>query len=319
MEKTKRYPKVFIIVLNWNGYIDTIECIESLQKLTHTNYEIILLDNGSTDGSQDILRERFKELTFIENGKNLGFAEGNNVGIMHALEAGADYVFLLNNDTTIAHDALDRLVAFAEENKEAGIVGPKILFYDDPETIWFAGGIIDFRKGSSHRGGGQPDYGKFDEVAEVDYITGCALLIKSDVIRKIGLMNPDYFLLFEESDWCLRAKEAGYKLFYVPKARVFHKCSASFGRTSSQNNTRPPSWIYYYVRNSFLLAKSHLVGIKRLRAYFFSLIRSFNWMAWSVSKQRFDRFFAAIAGIIDFFLGRLGRRESFNFRKFWIK
>lgn len=315
----KRFPNIFILVLNWNGYKDTIECVESLQRLAYPNYEIVLIDNGSTDGSQNILKDRFKELTLIENEENLGFADGNNVGIKHALRHNADYIFLLNNDATIAPDALSYLVDFAEENTEIGLVGPKILFYNDPDKIWFAGGIVDLMTGVTHRGYGQRDDGKFDELAEVDYITGCALLIKSEVIRKIGLMSSEYYLLFEESDWCLRAKEAGYQLYYVPQARVLHKCSASFGGSRSLGIERAPSWIYYYSRNNFLLIKRHLHGHSHFKAYLYCLKRNLKWVDWRNSEQRLDRLLAIITGIVDFFLGKLGKRENLNFRKFWIR
>ena len=320
-DNVNKQPKVFIIILNWNGKNDTIECIESVRNINYSNFEIIIVDNGSTDDSEKTIKKAFPDVIFLQTGANLGFAEGNNVGIRHALGVGADYIFLLNNDTTIEADAISHLVDFAEKNDGAGIIGPKILFYSEPKRIWFAGGIVDFEKGSSHRGGGRPDDGKFDEIVETDYITGCALLIKAGVIDKIGLMIPDYFLLFEESDWCLRAKKAGYKIFYIPKARVYHKCSTafSFGKSRAHKAARAPSWIYYYVRNNLLFIKRHLKGSVRRRAYVNCVKRSFKWLEWKNIEQRIDRLLAILTGFLDFSLRRFGRRDNLNFRRFWIK
>ncbi|MBW7957118.1 MAG: glycosyltransferase family 2 protein [Deltaproteobacteria bacterium] len=314
-------PKVHLIILNWNGKKDTIECLESVGKLSYPNFETIVVDNGSSDGSVEAIKEKFPGLRLIETGENLGFAEGNNVGIRYALKNGAEYVFLLNNDTTIEPDALGHLVDFAEKDEKVGIVGPKILFYSEPGRIWFAGGIVDFDKGSSHRGGGRPDDGKFDEAVETDYITGCAFLIKAGVISEVGLMSPDYFLLFEETDWCLRARRAGYRIFYVPGARVYHKCSTSFsfGKSRAKRAARAPSWIYYYARNNLLLIKRHLSGIARLKAYLKCLKRNLRWLEWGSPEQRIERLFALLAGELDFLRGRFGKRDNLDFRRLWVK
>jgi GT2 family glycosyltransferase len=310
-------PKVHIIILNWNGKNDTLECLDSVTKLVYPNLAITVVDNGSSDDSVVVIRQKYRSLHLIETQENLGFAEGNNVGARYALEFGAEYILLLNNDTTIEPNAISYLIEFAEAHEEVGIVGPKILFYSQPKRIWFAGGIIDFDNGTSHRGGGRKDDGSFDEVVEVDYITGCALLIKAAVIEKIGLMMPDYFLLFEETDWCLRARNAGFKIFYVPAARVYRKCSTSFsfGKAHTHKQVRAPSWIYYYVRNSLLFTKRHLKGTARIRACVKCAKRSFKWLEWKTAEGRFRRLLAIVTGCLDFCLGRFGRRNTFNFWK----
>lgn len=312
-------PRVSVVVLNWNGKNDTLECINSLSKLSYDNYEIVLVDNGSTDGSAEAFSSNRGAFVFLQNEDNLGFSEGNNVGIRDALARGSEYILLLNNDTVIDKNALTHLIQAAESNPDIGIVGPKILFYHDPERIWFAGGVLDFIEGSSHRGGGRLDDGSFDEAAEADYITGCALLIKAEVIKEIGLMSNDYFLLFEETDWCLRAKNSGYRILYVPEARVFHKCSASFGRSAKSNWVRPPSWVYYYVRNNLLLIRKHLSGTLRVKAFWSCLKRSFRWVEWGTKSGSKRRLLAVCIGIFDFVFGNYGKIKHNRIRGLLFK
>jgi len=310
-------PKVFIIILNWNGKQDTIECIGSVKHLDYPNFEIVVVDNGSTDSSEDAIKKKYPCVTIIQTGDNLGYAEGNNIGIRYAMEKDAEYVFLLNNDTIIENNALSQLVNFADKTSKIGIVGPKILLYHDQNVIWFAGGGIDFYSGLSHYGGGKKDDGTFDKEQETDYITGCALLIKSDVINTIGLMDRDYFLLFEEADWCIRARRSGFKLFYVPSARVYHKCSVSFGKIDEQYTTMPPLWIYYYVRNNFLFIKKNYSGRWIFKAYLYCIKRNLVWIKWKCKFQRWQRILSVLCGIFDFLLGRFGRmNESLLIRKY---
>lgn len=166
---------VYLIVLNWNGWKDTVECIDSCLKLTYTNFRILIVDNGSTDNSESILRECFPSVEFIQTGENLGFAGGNNVGIRYALEQGAVYVWLLNNDTVVDSKALDELLKVAESDDKIGIVGSKIYYYDKPDILWFAGGVItSLAKLVQHIGVNKKDSQVHNENMDVDFITGAA-------------------------------------------------------------------------------------------------------------------------------------------------
>ena len=210
---TNLYPKVDIILLNWNQKKDTIDCLESLRNLNYTNYEIIVVDQDSKDGTQDIIRSRFPNVILIENKENVGFAEGNNIGIRKAFEGNPDYIFLLNNDTVVDINILHNLIKLAETDLEIGLVGAKIFYFDFPDKIWFAGGKMDWIRGLSvNLGAEQKDDSKYDQMMETDFISGCAFLIKRNVIEKIGLLDKRYFIYFEEIDWCIRAKKAGYKI-----------------------------------------------------------------------------------------------------------
>ncbi len=178
-----------------------------------------------------MLRNTFGDFIFlIKNGKNYGFTEGNNIGMRYAIKKGTDYILLLNNDTVVDPSFLSELVKAAESDLKIGIVGPKIYYYDNPKMIWFAGGKISmWRCNTWHTGKGEIDDGKYDSFQDVDYITGCALLVKKQVIENIGLLDTDYLSYYEDADWCVRAKRQGYEIMYAPKARLWHKGSSSTG------------------------------------------------------------------------------------------
>ncbi len=190
-----------------------------------------MIDNGSTDGTQAVLKQKYgRKIVLIENGANLRFSRGNNEGIKYALRNKADYMILLNNDIMVDKNLIKELVAVAESDKTIGIVGPKIYYFQPSNQIWSAGGEIYLHKGTGrHAGIRQIDRGQYDQIRECDYVTGCALMIKREVVEKIGLLDPAYLAYYEDTDWCFRAKLAGYKSFYVPKAKMWHKISASTG------------------------------------------------------------------------------------------
>jgi GT2 family glycosyltransferase len=188
------------------------------------------VDNASSDGTVETVKEKFPSVKIISNPKNLRFAGGNNVGIEYALQNKSDFVLLLNNDTEVDPNFLSELVRFAENDSRIGIVGPKIFYYYDQKRIWFAGGRVDYWKGwISHIGIREIDHGQYDTAREVDYITGCCMLVKREVVEKIGKLDESYFIYGEDTDWCLRASRADYKLAYVPSSVIWHKVSASSG------------------------------------------------------------------------------------------
>ncbi len=235
-------PKVAIIILNWNGKEDTVECLESFRKVAYPCYKVLLVDNASTDGSVGLFRQRYPDIELIVNEKNLGFAGGNNAGIKRALEGGADYLLLLNNDTVVYPDFLGGLVDVAESDARVGIVGPKICFYSGPEKVWSAGGTINMATGRiGNDGEGLPQEG-LRGTKEVDYVSGCALLIKAAVARQIGPMDEDYFLYFEEADWNLKARRLGYVCMVNNDVRILHKSGMAVKKIKGSD-------YYYTVRN----------------------------------------------------------------------
>jgi GT2 family glycosyltransferase len=244
-------PLVFIVILNWNSPNDTIASVESCLKLTWPNFRIVVVDNGSTDGSEDLLRSRLKDVEIIQSGSNLGYAGGNNVGIRHAMNNGADYVWLLNNDAVADPQALAALVEAMEADPAIGLAGSKIYYQQDPRRIWFAGGI--WAKGRlrlRHLGAHKLDEGQFDELRETGSVSGCSMLVRSACVHDAGLMKEDYFLYWEDTEWCARAEEKGYKVLFVPGSRVWHKVSSSAGQSSFNQ-------YYYYTRNGFFFLREY--------------------------------------------------------------
>ena len=243
-------PKVTIIILNWNGKEDTIECLESLKHITYPNYKILLLDNGSTDGSIECFRERYPDIEIIENGENLGFAEGNNVGMRKVMEEDADYVLLLNNDTLVDENFLIELVSVAESDPKIGVVGPKIYF-PESNIIWYAGGKIDLKHASLDvTGFNNFDSGQHNSVKSVEWMTGCAFLIKNEVMEKVGLFDPIFFAYWEEIDWCIKIRKAGYEIDFVPTAIIWHKQHSSTKNIGGFRN-------YLILRNSILCLRKY--------------------------------------------------------------
>ncbi|MCD1294180.1 glycosyltransferase family 2 protein [Methanocella sp. CWC-04] len=238
-------PHVSIILLNWNGKDDTVECLRSLSHITFPDHEIILVDNASTDGSQDYFAEKYPDIVKIFNDENLGFAEGNNVGIRYALKKGTDYVLLLNNDTVVEPDFLSGLVSVAESDSKIGIAGPKICFYSHPGKIWAAGGKNNMFTGSIINLGELDPEEIYKGTKKVDFVSGCALLIKAEVIEKIGLLTTDYFLYFEDADWNVRAQKEGYLSVVNCDAKILHKSGISVKKTKDSN--------YYYISRNILL------------------------------------------------------------------
>ena len=228
MNNNNYIPKVEIIILNYNGRDDTIECLESLDRITYENFHITIIDNGSADNLGPVVREKFSGVRYIYSPENLRFAGGNNLALRKALEESCDYVLLLNNDTVAEPDFLDKLVETGESSGEIGLVGAKMYYYDPPNVIWFAGGKMDVRFAyMRHLGIGQKDDGSLDTPQEMTFLNGACLLIKSEVLRKAGLLDEDYFLYGEDQDYCLRAQRAGFRLYYQPAARIRHKVSRS--------------------------------------------------------------------------------------------
>lgn len=250
-------------MLNWNGKNDTLECLASIGKMDYPNLDVILVDNGSQDGSVAAIQREFPEVMIVETESNLGFASGNNMGIRHALRNGAEYALVLNNDTIVDPQLIKSFLASSTIERKAGIFGAKIYYYSQPNKIWYAGGRwVNKLSQFIHVGMGCLDNGKdFVSVVETDYVCGCAFFIKAEVLRKIGLFDEKFFLTFEETDLCYRARRAGFKSLFIPDAKVWHKVSVSFGGEGS------PLFHYFMTRNILLWAERHLPLDDKLKLY----------------------------------------------------
>ena len=221
-------PKIYIIILNWKGLDDTLECLGTIAKLDYQNHHVVVIDNGSSDNSGAIIQEKYPMVDMIHNTQNLGFTGGNNQGIQYAMDREADYVWLLNNDTIAEPDSLRLLVEAAESSKDIGLVSPLIHYYHEPERIQYCGSYTDWnRLIFRNRDYNQIPLGK--HLIENELNWGTALLIKRDVIEKVGYLNNKYFAYNEDYEYSFRAIKAGYRSVIHLYARIYHKDSWSTG------------------------------------------------------------------------------------------
>ena len=296
---------VAAVVLSWNRREDTIACLRSLAAADPSPH-VIVVDNASTDGTSEAVRREFAEMELIQNSANLGFAEGNDVGIRHALAHGAEHVLVLNNDTVVDPGFLAPLLEEAARRPDAGALSPKILFAEPGDLIWFAGAEYEPRSGYNgrHRGYREHDDGRFDDVVETGRVCGAAMLVPREVLEKVGAFDPELFAYSEDTDWSLRAREAGYRHYVVPGSRVWHKVSAASGGESS------PTALYYDVRNALVVAERHAplgaIGTWRRRL---TVVGAHLVQAARAPRRR-ECLVAAWHGWRDFRAGRLGQRRA---------
>ncbi|HZS06224.1 MAG TPA: glycosyltransferase family 2 protein [Blastocatellia bacterium] len=246
-------PQVYVVVLNWNNYQDSRECLESLRQATHPDLKVIFVDNGSRDRSGERLQAEFGEFIFIYNEENLGFARGCNVGIRAALEdPQCGYVLLLNNDAVVTPAFLDEAVTRMELDESIGLAGGKILYSHEPNRIWYAGGHMNRWFGRPVvRGYHEIDRGQYDEAADTSFVTGALMLIRREVLERVGLLPEEYFFGVEEYDYSIAVKRAGYRLLYVPELTVYHKADGS-------HSNDDPKFVYNSYRNKLILQEKYL-------------------------------------------------------------
>ncbi|MCZ3367498.1 MULTISPECIES: glycosyltransferase family 2 protein [Methanobacterium] len=328
---------ITIIILNWNGWKDTVECLESLYQIDYPHYNVIIVDNNSSNDSIKQIKEYCegksklksdffeynptnkplhileitktksetvkiidefsnlpsnRKLILIKNDKNYGFAEGNNIGIKYALDnLNQRYILLLNNDTVVDQYFLNELIKAGDSCDNIGILGPTVYCYNDKTKIQSAGVKLYPKLGyQKFLGLNEIDNGQFKEITSVDYVQGCALLAKCEIFNEIGLLDTDYFLYWEETDWCFRAKNAGYHVVHVPNAKIWHKGSAS-----STNN----DIIYYGTRNMFWFMKKNA----RKTHYIIFLVQFFSLRLWLQIGMYLIYYKTGLKGIYSFFNG----------------
>ena len=302
-------PHISFIILNWNQCAVTLDCLESLNMLDYPNYDITIVDNGSSDHSVEIIRKKYPNCMIIENPVNLGYSEGNNVGIRYALSLNSEYIFLLNNDTFIDKSLLAQLVRVFNNDPTVGIAGPSMYYANPNNVLWGGRNWIDWPKARVVR----ENMGEVIDVKslpnqssqEVMYIDSCAILVKAEVFKKIGLMDHRYFINFDDIDLCIRARKAGYKIVYVPSGMIWHRVSAAIGIGSPANT-------YYMTRNALLFFSRHSPGILKLKntiRLLFNTARSI--LAWTIKQEYKEEIYrykirANLLAVRDFFLGRFG-------------
>jgi len=334
---------VSIIILNWNGWEDTIECLESVYQIAYPSFEVIVVDNGSKDDSiQKIndyaegkirIKSKFfaysqenkpiyvkeyskdeletsvsiketiknpvsrRSIILIKSDDNYGFAEGNNIGIRFALDKlNPDYILLLNNDAVVDPYMLNELINVAEKDLQIGILGPTVYDYRNPSEIQSAGTKIYWSKGEAINLISSENK-LSDEPEEVDSVIGCALLARSELFHKIGYLNKEYFAYLEETEWCVRAHKASYRIVYVPKGKIWHKGGATSNKITGFT-------LYHYTRNKFWFMKRH----SSRKEYISFLIYFFGFRMWFViggifyhqrKREMLPTFISLLKGIRD--------------------
>jgi GT2 family glycosyltransferase len=306
-------PKVAVVIPNWNGIEHIFECLDSVMKMEYTNFDVILVDNDSKDGSPEAVALRFPMVHIMRNSRNLGFAEGCNIGIEQAISNGVDYVWLLNNDVLVDPGALGGLVRAAENDQRIGMTGSKVFFYDDPQVLWGVGMKISWIRGETYPiGWREVDHGQLDECRAVDGLAGCSLLVKRQVCETVGLMDKRYFLYAEEIDWCVRARKQGFRCVVVPESIVFHKEGASSGEDFR------PIFNYYNTRNMLFTISKNFLFPKR-EFYLCTVITCKLWKSRRnlakalivklTGSKRFSFDVSAMLGVIDFITRQRGMKS----------
>lgn len=288
-------PSVAIILVNWNTFDFSKSCIEQLHELSYHNFKIILVDNGSTDGSGEILNSLFPEITYIRNQNNLGFTGGNNSGIEHALKENFDLILLLNNDTYFEKDFLSPLVKFLEKNQSVGAAQPLIFENGNRDKVWHAGGEFSLLKGSSKS---IKTKNNTNSPYPSKWLTGCAFMIRSSVVREIGSLKETYFAYFEDVDWSFRVRKAGLALYIVPESVIYHEVSGSTkSKKRGKEGFLSPLAHYLNIRNQLLLLKCHPDRIFIPSAWTFQILKISVYLIYFVLRLRFKKFKAAFAGL----------------------
>ncbi len=291
---------VTIIIVNWNGINDTIECIESLNKINYEDFSVFVVDNNSIDKINiEVLQEiakKYDKVKVIFNSINSGFAGGNNLGITYAKALNPDYYLLINNDTIVDNNFLINLIACAESS-DAGIVAPVIYYYSQPEKVWSAGGKISKLKGSGFHNS------KLDSkktlCKEVTFVSGCCMLIKKEIIDRIGLLDESYFLYLEDTDYCARVIKSGFKIYLAYNSIIYHKVSQSISKFDK------PLSLYYVTRNRLFFIKKHYPIFLPLSFLYLIFTMSIKFVYWAFSGH-YSNIRITILAFIDFIKGKKG-------------
>lgn len=336
ISEEKAWPKVAIIVLNWNGWQDTIECLESLKRVTYPGFHVVIIDNASTDGSverirswvrenslpfaeyrlnlrdelpvpistEEPLRQGLRRVELMTSATNLGFCAGNNVGMEFADCAGADYFLILNNDTLVEPDFLQPLVEAAETSDDIGLVGGLICYAESPDTIWWAGGkfnrFLEYKGNYYQR---SVELVKDHDLLHTDCITGCLTLVPRQVFETVGGYDEQLFIWSEDWDLSIRVHKMGYRMILVPSSRVYHKVSRSLG-------IMKPLPYYYGTRNRLLIKRKHVVQHLRILFFLWFIPTRFVRFSQFLIQGRIDLVHAGLCAIKDYFLGKTGKWDK---------
>lgn len=241
--------KVGIVIVNYNGAKYQNEALKSLYASTFKDFVVVVVDSASTDNSIELLEKEYPQIVILRQNENVGVAKGNNIGIEYCLSINTEYVLLMNNDIEMDNRMLSTLVSKANENT---ITVPKIFYYSPNNMVWYGGGYFDWKKGKApHVGIGEITEEKYNEEKYVEYSPTTCMLIHNSVFKRIGLIDEEYFMYYDDTDWCVRLLDAGIKILYVPSAVMWHKVSSASGGGASRVK------LYYMHRNQLYFLDKH--------------------------------------------------------------
>jgi GT2 family glycosyltransferase len=297
-------PLIVTVILNTNRREDTLACLAALAQNAYANQQVIVLDNHSTDGSVAAIRAAFPAVQILELTDNRGYAGNNNVGIAAALAQGAEWVFVLNEDTILAPDCLHNLMTVGASDPTIGIVGPMVYHHDEPTVIQSGGGMLSRSWDSLHIAKDQPDQGQLQQPHRVEWISGCAILVRRAVIEQVGMIDERFFYFWEETEWCIRAGKAGWQIFHVPAAKLWHK--------GVQRNYQPKASLFYYsTRNRLLVLAKHRAPVGVWMMAWGELLRTLvSWTLKPKWRTKRDHRDAMWHGMVDFLRQRWGQMPS---------
>jgi GT2 family glycosyltransferase len=285
---------VAIILVNWNGFAYTKACLASLEKVKNPAFQVVLVDNASKEPEGEQLKALFPQVHLIANAENLGFTGGNNVGIRYALAQGFDQVLLLNNDTLVDSDFLTPLQACLQK-PGYGVAQPLICFAQDPETLWSAGGKWNSLLGRAITLGDRAPLSTYlPKSTELDWATGCCMLVSRVVLLQVGLLPEPYFAYFEDVEWSLRIRKAGFKIGLAENSKIYHEAGAASKKQHAEG-TLSPKVFYFHVRNQFFLLRQQRVVL----GFAYHLIRFKLWVMYFLIRGRFQKLSAVVQGLRD--------------------
>jgi len=300
------HPLVVSVIIYSGRRSDIVECLDSLDQMTYPNHKIMVMDYILSDGLSTAISSSHPDVQVVELSENLGYAGNNNVGIKLAMEQGADWILILNDDTILDAICLSELISNGESIANVGIVGPMIYHFDEPIVIQSAGGELNRYWSSRHIGQNEPDEGQYTDVRQVDWVSGCAMLVRRGLIEQVGMLDPDYFLYWEETEWCLRAGRAGWKTVNVPKSRLWHK--------GVQSDYQPKPYVTYY------MTRNHLFTLFKYKAppiaWIYTLIQIIrSLVSWTIKpkwRSKREHRNAMWRGFVDFLRCRQGSMTSYT-------
>jgi hypothetical protein len=294
-----KQAKIAIIVLNWNTYELTQKCLNSLSKISYANFQIILVDNGSQDGSGVKLNREFNPAKYFSNSKNLGFTGGNNIALQN-LDKSFDYVLLLNSDTEVDTGFLEPLVRRMDSEPNIGAIQPVIFNYENPKIVWNAGGDFNRFIGTSDTVGKGKQFDSLNREKYTDWISGCCILIRKEAIEKVGLLDDRFFAYYEDVDWSLRMKESGYDLGVEYKSIIFHHQGGSTKENNTGNEGALPAYSHYLnIRNHLFILRKHPKAFNTIGSWGYQFIKLIGYSLYFTIRGRFHKLKMVWKGFYD--------------------